>query len=221
MGEGRGAQCSPSSGSRNGKEEGLRAKDSPARKEAAGADHPAQVYADPSGAHTSPQVQVGRQMTGHSSRQSPAGQRTWADKGTWTSRGPGKQGTWAGRGSGQMQTGLIPQPAPLARNRNAGPQRDTYTAQRPPNRSRGLERSGTEQPGTYEPPAQPAPLLRVRKSCSGLRSAPGFPRDLEPKREARRREEGQEGGGGEGGTGLRTGRKGREDREGSGGSERE
>lgn len=61
----------------------------------------------------------------------------------------------------------------------------------------------------------------MRKSCSGLRSAPGFPGDLEPEREAGRREEGQEGGGGEGGTGLRTGRKGLEDREGSVGSGRE
>lgn len=35
----------------------------------------------------------------------------------------------------------------------------------------------------------------MRKSCSGLRSAPGFPEDLEPEREAENREEGEERGG--------------------------
>lgn len=91
MGEGRGAQCSPSSGSRNGKEEGLRAKDSLARKEAAGADHPGQVYADPSGAHTTPQVQAGRQMTGHEVAGGPQ-----LGRGPGQTSGPGQRTRQAG-----------------------------------------------------------------------------------------------------------------------------
>lgn len=50
-----GVQYSPIPGSRTGKEEGLRARQ-PGQPGGAGADHQGQVYADPSGAHTAPQV---------------------------------------------------------------------------------------------------------------------------------------------------------------------
>lgn len=96
MDEGRGAQCSPSSGSRNEKEEGLTAKDSLVRQEAAGADHPGQVYTDPSGAHTSPQVQAGRQMTGHRVAGGPQ-----QGRGPGQTRGPGQAEDPASRGPGQ------------------------------------------------------------------------------------------------------------------------
>lgn len=113
------------------------------------------------------------------SRRSPAGQRTWADEGTWTSRGPGKQGTWAGRGSGQMQTRLIPQPAPLARNPNGGPQRDTYTAQRAPKQEPrpGAQRDGAARNLRTTSPAGTAParaqVVFGPKICPRFSRRPG------------------------------------------------
>lgn len=88
-----------------------------------------------------------------------------------------------------MQTGLSPQSAPSGQEPQRAALAGHLHSAVAPSRSRGLEGSGTEQPGTSEPPVEPAQLLRVRKSCSGLKSAPSFPEDLEAEREAEKREE--------------------------------
>lgn len=160
----------------NGKEEGPRAKDCPARQEAAGADHPGQVYADPWGAHTSPQVQVGRSHR-------VAGCRRLG-RGPGQTRGPGQAEDPASRGyeqtrrPGQVQTGLITQPVPPARNPVRGPSR-ALTQRGGPNQEPrpGGRRDGAARNLRTTSPAGAAParaqVVFGPKICPGFCRRPG------------------------------------------------